>query len=266
MLARGQPMLRSWLEAQPIVVIGIVVFVIAYSFTAIVFVLIAYSPASYRRHYKQLSPVTVTALSLVLGVLLGFLASRVWANFDRATGLVRQEASALAQVLIYAETTPPVTRARLREIVGAHVRSILDEEWPAMARRERVPREHTPPLTEALTAILAFTPTQHGDGLAQTRALAAVEVAFDSRRNRINIGSASMDRSQWRLILILFALLIVTVGMVHADDRISCAIALFLVASASASAFVLLLGYDHPFNARGGVFVEPTLLRELLAQ
>ena len=139
-------MLRSWLEAQPIVVIGIVVFVIAYLYTAIVFVLIAYSPASYRHHYKQLSPATVTALSLVLGVLLGFLASRVWANFDRATGLVRQEASALAQVLIYAETTPPETRARLREIVGAHVRSILDEEWPAMARRERVPREHTPPL------------------------------------------------------------------------------------------------------------------------
>ena len=96
MLARGQPMLRSWLEAQPIVVIWVVVFVIAYLFTAVVFVLIAYSPASYRRHYKQLSPVTVTALSLVLGVLLGFLASRVWANFDRATGLVRQEASALA--------------------------------------------------------------------------------------------------------------------------------------------------------------------------
>ena len=65
-------MLRSWLEAQPIVVMGVVVLVIAYLFTAIVFVLIAYSPASYRRHYKQLSPVTVTALSLVLGVLLGF--------------------------------------------------------------------------------------------------------------------------------------------------------------------------------------------------
>ena len=62
----------------------------------------------------------------------------------------------------------------------------------------------------------------------------------------------------------LYALMIVAVAMVQAGNRISSAIALFLVSSATATSFMLLLAYDvHPLNARGSVFVEPAPLREL---
>jgi hypothetical protein len=76
----------------------------------------------------------------------------------------------------------------------------------------------------------------------------------------------SIDRTQWRVIMVLYGLIIVTVAMVQASDRVSNAIALFLVSSAAAASFALLLAYDHPVNARGGAFVEPAPLRELLAK
>jgi hypothetical protein len=96
--------------------------------------------------------------------------------------------------------------------------------------------------------------------------LVAVEKALEARHDRIMLSGVTIDRTQWRVIMALFALIIATVAMVHADNRISNAIALFLVASAAATSFVLLLAYDHPLNARGGAFVEPTVLRELFAR
>ena len=42
------------------------------------------------------------------------------------------------------------------------------------------------------------------------------------------------------------------------------AVALFLVASASGMSLFLLLAYDLPFNG-GGFFLEPTLLRQVIA-
>ncbi len=200
------------------------------------------------------------------GVLLGFLAAHVWANFDRAYDYVGQEAGALAQTLMFAETFPPDIRTRLRDTVAAHVKSVVDEEWPAMARREGIARGPSASLAEAVTTILAFTPASPKEELARKRALVAVEKALDARHARIMLSGVTIDRTQWRVIMLLFALIMATVGMVHADNRTSNAIALFLVASASATSFVLLLAYDHPLSARGGAFVEPTVLRELFAR
>jgi hypothetical protein len=259
-------MVRPWIEAQPILVIALIVFGISYLFAAVVFVLVTCAPKSWIHHFRQVSSVTVTAVAVVLGVLLGFLAAHVWANFDRAYDYVGQEAGALAQTLMFAETFPPDIRTRLRDTVAAHVKSVVDEEWPAMARREGIARGPSASLAEAVTTILAFTPASPKEELARKRALVAVEKALDARHARIMLSGVTIDRTQWRVIMLLFALIMATVGMVHADNRTSNAIALFLVASASATSFVLLLAYDHPLSARGGAFVEPTVLRELFAR
>jgi hypothetical protein len=259
-------MVRLWIEAQPTPVIVLVVFGIAYLFAVLVFVLVSIAPASWLHHFKQISAATVTALAVVLGVLLGFLAARVWANFDRAVLLVGQEAGALTATMIFAETFPPEIKGRLREAVLGHAKSTVEDEWPAMARREGVAAMPPPSLREALTTILGFSSTRPGEALAQKRALAALEQAIEARRSRISLSATTIDRTQWRLIMVLYALIIVTVAMVQASDRVSNAIALFVVSSAAATSFALLLAYDHPLNAHGGAFVDPAPLRELLAR
>jgi hypothetical protein len=258
-------MLRLWIEAQPMPVIALVVFGLAYVFAAVVFVLVTNAPERCTHHFRQLSPVTVTSMAVVLGVLLGFVAARVWANFDRAIGYVGREASALAEVLVLADSLPPDVKASLRNAVAAHVKAVEEEEWPAMARRETIARHSPHALTHAVAAILAFTPERTGEQLAQSRALVALETALEARRNRIMLSGVTLERTQWWVIMGLFVLVIATVAMVHVGNPISNAIALFLVASAAATSFVLLLAYDHPLSALGGIFVKPTLLRDILA-
>jgi hypothetical protein len=206
-------MLRLWIEAQPTLVIVLVVFGIAYLFAALVFVLASMVPSSWLHHFKQISAATVTALAVVLGVLLGFLAARVWANFDRAILLVGQEAGALTATMIFAETFPPEIKGRVRDAVLGHVKSAVEDEWPAMARREGIAAVPPPSLREALATILGFNPTRPGEELAQKSALAALEQAIEARRSRISLSAMSIDRTQWRVIMVLYALIIVTVAM-----------------------------------------------------
>ena len=257
-------MLRLWIEAQPMPVIALVVFGLAYLFTAFVFVLVTLAPKAHAHHLKQISPVTLTAMVVVLGVLLGFIAARVWANFDRARAFVGQEARALAETLLFAQAFPSEVETSLRNAVAAHLQSIENDEWPAMARHEAISTAPPPALAEAVTTILAFEPTRAGESIAQGRVLGALERALEARRSRIILSGVTLDRTEWWVLMALFALVIVTVAMVHVDDHASRAIALFLVASAAATSFVLLLGYDHPLSALGGAFVKPTLLREMI--
>ena len=53
--------------------------------------------------------------------------------------------------------------------------------------------------------------------------------AIEARRSRISLSATTIDWTQWRLIMVLYALIIVTVAMVQASDRVSNAIALFVV-------------------------------------
>jgi Protein of unknown function (DUF4239) len=140
--------------------IALVVFGLAYVFAAVVFVLVTNAPERCTHHFRQLSPVTVTSMAVVLGVLLGFVAARVWANFDRALGYVGREASALAEVLVLADSLPSDVKASLRNAVAAHVKAVEEEEWPAMARRETIARHSPHALTHAVAAILASRPSE----------------------------------------------------------------------------------------------------------
>ena len=119
-------------------------------------------------------------------------------------------------------------------------------------------------LTEATAMILDLNPIRPGELLAQQRVVAALDQALDARRNRIMLSGELIDGVQWGVILVLMILILTTVAMGNVESPRASAIAMFIVATASAASLVLLLAYDQPLNA-GGFFVQPTLLRDIFA-
>ena len=80
---------------------------------------------------------------ILLAVLLGFLASRVWANFDHAEGYVRQEAVALHQTLLMAQALPPNIQTRRRNAISAHVKAVEKRNgrrWRGSSRQTSLDR------------------------------------------------------------------------------------------------------------------------------
>jgi Protein of unknown function (DUF4239) len=257
-------MLRLWIEAQSTPIIALVVFGLSYLGTALIFVLVTSAAPGWARDFKFIPAVALTPLMILLAVLLGFLASRVWANFDHAEGYVRQEADALHQTLLMAQALPPNIQTRLRNAISAHVKAVEEEEWPAMARQQQANLARSPGvLTEAIVMLLEFNPTRTGEQVAQERAVAALEQALEARRSRIMLSGVLIDWLQWWVVVLLIVLVLVMIAMSHIDNRGVCALSLFFVATALAAS-LLLMAYDQPFSA-GGFFLRPTLLREIVA-
>ena len=253
-----------WIEAQSTFVIGVLVFGFCYLLaTVILCVALMLSRRAVAQSLKAIAPTTLTPLGVILGLLIGFLAARVWTNLDRANQYVGQEAGALRETILLTESLPADVRTGVRQAVQRHLDFIESEEWPAMASGRATLQSIAVELAEAMTALLSFAPVQSNQRLAQERALVAIEHALEARRNRVLLSQAEIAPVQWAVILVLATLILVTIALVHIDRRLAMGVTLFIFSTAVAICLVLLLVYDRPFGA-GGFTVGPTVLRAVV--
>ena len=253
-----------WIEAQSTAVIALVLFSLIYVLAATVFCLAAIlSRRSVAQDLKAVVPTTLTPLGVILALLIGFLAARVWANLDHAGQYVGQEAGALRQAVLLADALPPEVRTKVRQAIQRHIRHVEAEEWPAMASGQATLQSIAVGLAEALTEVLSFVPTEANQRLAQERALVAIEQALNARRNRLLLSQAEISPIQWTLIVVLAMLILVTIALIHIDKRVAMASSMFIFSTAIAACLVLLMVYDRPFGA-GGFTVTPAVLRAVM--
>jgi hypothetical protein len=107
------------------------VFGACYVLTAAIFCLAAiFSRRAVAQNLQAVAPV-LTLLGIILGLLIGFEAARVWTNLDRAGEYVGQEAGALRETVLLADSLPPEVRASVRQAIRTHLHFVEAEEWPA---------------------------------------------------------------------------------------------------------------------------------------
>jgi Protein of unknown function (DUF4239) len=253
-----------WIEAQSTPIIALLVFSVCYMLSATIICLAAIlSRRAVAQDLRAVAPVTLTPLGVILGLLLAFLASRVWTNLDRAGEYVGQEAGALRETVLLADFLPQEVRTSVRQAIWRHLHFIESEEWPAMARQQLSLQTIPVGLVEALTAILSFAPTQANQQLAQQRGVIAIEHAFEARRNRVRLSQDEIAPIQWVIIVVLAVLILVTIALIHIVSRLAMLITMFIFSTAFAVCLVLLIVYDRPFGA-GGSVVRPTVLRAVM--
>jgi Protein of unknown function (DUF4239) len=256
-------LIESWIESQSILVITLLIFGFCYVLTIATFGAAAIlSRRAVARELKAASPVTLTPLAVILALLIAFLSSRVWTNLDRAGEYVGQEASALREAVLLADALPSDVRKNVREGIKRHLHFIETQDWPAMGRVEATLQAIPAGLTDAMAAVLSFTPAQPTQQLAQERTVMAIEHAFEARQNRIRLSQLEIAPIQWTVIVVLTTLILVTIAMIHIDNRPAMAATLFIFSTAVAVCLVLLMIYDRPF-AVGGVTMAPTAFREI---
>jgi len=254
----------QWIESQSIVGIGLLVFGLCYALTIAVFAAaVILSRHALAKQLKGVSPVTLTPLAVILALLFAFLSSRVWTNVDRAGEHVGREASALREVLMLASGLPPDVRTSVRAAVTRHLRFIITEDWPAMGKGQANLKTAPVGVTEAITAALSFVPAHVTEQLAQERTLMALQQAFESRRSRIHLSQQEIAPIQWGVIVALAILILMTIALVHLDNRPAMTVAMAIFSTAIAVCLILLLAYDRPF-AVGGVTMSPTLFQEII--
>ena len=116
----------------------------------------------------------LTPLAVILGLLIAFLAQRVWTNIDHANAYIGAETSALRQTVLLADALPREVGEPLRTLIKDHVNFVIAEDWVSMSSVEGS-RDLPEMLAKAVLHILAYSPTTPGQQIAQEQIVVASE-------------------------------------------------------------------------------------------
>src|SRR5580704_17638319 len=103
-----------WLESQSTEIIALIVFGLIYLAAAITFlVVVQASRASVKEELRTVTPGVLSPLGAILGIMIAFLAARVWANVDRGrvcdTGNQRAAPSGAHRQVVAAGRPRPIS-------------------------------------------------------------------------------------------------------------------------------------------------------------
>jgi hypothetical protein len=257
--------MSDWFFNLPVLWMGALILGVVFVFTAGLYLLItALAVGERARAFKAISPGMLPPLSIIFALLVGFLAAQVWNDTDRASTAVNREASALRAAVLLAAAFPGEPEARLRDLIRQYIQDAVTQEWPAMARRDATLAIAPARLAEALRLTLSLTPRNEGQVDAQRELVASLQIALEARRQRIILSGSSINWVKWTVLLVQAALTLVTVSMIHSDNRAANRIIMAIFATGVAVAVVLIAAHSRPFS--GELSVRPRVLLQVMPE
>ncbi len=254
--------MSDWIHNLPIPWLTVVVFGATYlGIGSILLVVMALATGERARWFKGFSPGMLSPLGILFGLLIAFVASQVWSDFDRANTAVYREASSLRTVMLLTGAFPSESGGHLQALVRRHIQDAVTEEWPAMGSHQANLKMTSGPLAEALHATLELIPRGDRQVLAQREIVTALQNALDARRQRIVLSGAAVNWIKWTGLLLVAATTLVAIAFVHCDNWKTAALAMGVFATAVAIVVVLILSHDSPFT--GPIAVSPAVLLQV---
>ncbi|HKH83754.1 MAG TPA: hypothetical protein VKA25_08720 [Gemmatimonadales bacterium] len=254
--------MSDWIHGLPVAIMAVLVFAATYGAAALLYtIVLTLARGDRARDFKGVSPGLLSPLGVIFGLMVAFLAAQIWGDVDRANGAVNREASALRAVVLLSPTFPGAPGERLRDLVRQQIRDAETVEWPAMARKQASLTMIPKPLAQALETTVTLNPQGSGQMAAQREIVTALETALDARRQRILTSRAEVNWVKWMTLTIQAICILLTVALVHSDNRASARIALGLFSTAIAVCILLLLSHDRPFT--GQLSVKPAALLQV---
>lgn len=255
--------MADWLLNLPVIWMAALVFVTTYVITAGVYLVVTkLSRTDWAGAFKAVSPGMLSPLGILFALLVGFIAVEVWNNFDKAKAAITAEASALRAVVVLAGTFPQDQKARIQALIDRHIEIAVNQEWPEMAHQRATLSPLPTALIGALHDALAMKPADDGGRSAQPEMVRALHTALDARRQRIVISESTVGSVKWVGILLQGLCTLITIAMVHSENRRACAMSLTLFATGIALSVLLIAAYSRPFM--GVNSLGPELLKQVM--
>ena len=88
------------------------------------------------QQHHEVGSAVFLQLGVIYAVLIAFVFSEVWGEYNTAASAVNQECAGLHGVAVLAEGLPPEARDPIVADLQAYLRDVVDLEWPAMAGRK----------------------------------------------------------------------------------------------------------------------------------
>jgi hypothetical protein len=190
----------------------------------------------------------IQALGTVYAVLLAFVASTVWAQFNEARSLVDQEANEVVDLFRTTDGLPAAEREVVQATLRRYVERVLSEEWRAMAcGDERVLESVGGELDAIWQALHCFEPTNVCHTTLHAEALTRFNDLSDARTLRLTSARTRIPYGL-KLFLVIGGLMMIGSMYLIAVDRFRMhAIMTGALAGAISHVLFVVFDLDDPF-------------------
>lgn len=212
-----------------------------------------------RRHH-DVGSTAFLQLGVLYAVLLAFVFSEVWQEYNSAEQAVAIECSSLHGMAILAQTLPAPSRGEVGRAASAYVRAVTEHEWPAMAQG-RV-SEAASAAFQTLWQTAARIEAQGPSVGTRSQILSLLATAHEQREARVFQMAQGVPTPLWLLLVLLSVVLVGFVAMAGIDSILSVMAFSGLFAGALASILVLVRLLDFPFE--GALAISPDRFAETL--
>jgi hypothetical protein len=211
-------------------------------------------------HKRELGEAQVVASYLLAvvgtlyGVILGLIVVDSLGKFEEARLTTEQESNALADIFLLSAYLPEERRANVQKHALAYLDSVIDVEWPMMARGK--PSIETRRLAIALMqAVLEFEPKTNREQILFGAQVSAVTQFWNSRRTRMILAEQGMPPLEW-LVLVLGGMITVIFTYFFKVDQVRLQLLMTtMLTTIIALNLYLVLMFAYPYS--GDVMVEP---------
>ena len=198
-----------------------------------------------------------TAIGVLFGLTLAFLANDTWSAHDRAMNAVFKEADSLRSIVVLSQQLAEPARGEVLDAVS-HYGQASAGEWPMLAARQS--STEVAALADALLNLLA-SPTIAAGTSNSVQALMlrkAVEIR-DERDLRISLTQTHVNPLKWLGMAFLGFLTLLSISVVHLDKPRAAMVAVILFALAAAPTAAIVLIQGNPFQQPTSVTPAPII-------
>lgn len=160
-----------------------------------------------RRNQYAIGSQVFLQLGVMFAVLLAFVFSEVWSEYNTAAMSISGECGALHGAAILANALPEAAGRPVNRAIMTYTNAVVEKEWPLMATR-RPSTEAMQDLRATLDVAGRLSLTRPSDVALQSQIIALLSVAHGYRETRIFEIDKSVPMAMWAVLGLLSLFLI----------------------------------------------------------
>jgi len=159
-----------------------------------------------RRHHEVGEPV-FHLIGIMFSVLLAFVFSEVWNQYNTAAQAISGECGALHGASILANALPDKQGRPVNQAIVRYAKTVVDEEWATMGQLDRSPQA-AEDLRQAMDLAARLNLTRSIDISDQQQILALLAEAHNQRETRTFQIDLGLPLAMWTVMILLSGVLI----------------------------------------------------------
>jgi uncharacterized membrane protein YkvI len=200
-----------------------------------------------RRRHHETGSAFFLQLGVLFSVLLAFVFSEVWGEYNTAAQAINGECAALHGATILASTLPKPQAQAIERAILAYTESVAQTEFPAMANRHASALARQK-LQEMLQTTGRLAMSNPGDQTRTESILSLLTEAHTQRETRIFQVTQALPDALWLVLTIYALILIACVVLAGVESALGQAVFAAAFTGCIVMVLVVVRLLDYPFE------------------